>query len=57
MAGHAPKKVALEEIIAGGQLTIEHLSGLIDSDAAEYRIPESRLADYAAMIREAGVWI
>ncbi len=57
VAGHAPKNVALEDILAGGQLTIEHLSGLIDSDAAAYRVPENRLADYAVMIREAGVWI
>lgn len=57
VAGHAPKNVPLEDILVGGQVTIEHLSGFIDSDAAAYRIPESRLADYAVMTREAGVWM
>ena len=47
----------LENTLAGGQQTIEHLSGYIDSDAADYLIPEEQAAEYAAMTREAGVWV
>lgn len=56
VVGHAPVKMGIEGVLAGGQRTIEHLSGYIDSDAAAFRIPEDRLAAYAARTREAGVW-
>jgi imidazolonepropionase-like amidohydrolase len=57
VVGHVPKRAGLARAIAGGQATIEHISGFIDSDAGQYIVPESELADYARMAAQAGVWI
>lgn len=57
VVGHVPKQVGLEQALASGQATIEHLSGYIDSDSAAYLVPEARLAEYAALTREAGTWV
>lgn len=57
VVGHVPGKVGLEHVLESGQLTIEHLSGYIDPDSAQFLIPEDSLADYAKMTRDAGVWI
>ncbi len=54
--GHAPKKAGLEAVLASGQVSIEHLTGSIVPDAADYAIPEDELARYAEMTREADVW-
>jgi imidazolonepropionase-like amidohydrolase len=54
--GHAPKQVGLEGVLAGGQVSIEHLTGYIDPDAADFVIPETKLATSAEVTREAGVW-
>ena len=54
--GHTPKKVGLDSVLAGGQISIEHLTGYIDPDAADFVIPEDKLAYYAEMTRESGVW-
>lgn len=56
VVGHAPKQVGLERVLAGGQLTIEHLQGYIDADSAEFLIPEDRLDEYAELTLAAGVW-
>ncbi len=56
VVGHAPKQVGLEGVLAGGQVTIEHLQGYIDADTAEFLIPEDSLDEYAGLTREAGVW-
>jgi imidazolonepropionase-like amidohydrolase len=56
VVGHVPGQVGLEAVLSGGQLTIEHLTGYIDPDAAAFIIPEERLAEYAEMTRDAGVW-
>ena len=53
--GHAPKQVGLDAVLAGGQVSIEHLTGYIDPDAADF-FPEDKLATYAEMTRESGVW-
>ncbi len=57
VVGHAPRQAGLEQTLTSGQRTLEHMSGYIDSDAAAYLVPETRLAEYAAMAREAGVWV
>ena len=54
--GHAPKHVGLDGVLAGGQVSIEHLTGYIDPDAADFIIPEDQLNHYAALTTEAGVW-
>jgi imidazolonepropionase-like amidohydrolase len=54
--GHVPWQVGLDTILSGEQLTIEHLSGYIDPEAAEFIIPEDRLAHYARLTRQAGIW-
>jgi imidazolonepropionase-like amidohydrolase len=54
--GHVPWRVGLDAVLAGGQLTIEHLSGYIDPDSASFIIPEEQLDYYAALTRQAGVW-
>jgi imidazolonepropionase-like amidohydrolase len=54
--GHTPKQVGLEAVLAGGQVSIEHLTGYIDPDAAAFYIPKDQLATYAEMTRESGVW-
>ena len=57
VVGHTPKKVGLERVLSSGQVTIEHLSGIIDNDAGEYIIPESELPKYAKMAADAGAYI
>jgi len=55
VVGHAPKQPGLTGVLADGQLTIEHLTGYIDPDAAAFIIPEDQLDHYAILTREAGV--
>lgn len=47
VVGHVPFEVGLEAALGSGQVTIEHLSGYNDPDAAEFIIPEEQLAAYA----------
>lgn len=54
--GHVPWQVGLDAALAGGQQSIEHLTGYIDPDRAEFLIPEDRLAEYARLTAVAGVW-
>jgi imidazolonepropionase-like amidohydrolase len=54
--GHVPWQVGLEGALAAGQLTIEHLTGYVDHDAAEFVVPEELLAEYARRTAAAGVW-
>ncbi len=54
--GHVPVAVGLEGVLAGGQLSIEHLTGYIDPDTAEFSIPETELAHFAELTRDAGIW-
>jgi len=56
VVGHAPFAPGLEGVLSGGQVTIEHLTGYLDPDAAKFTIPEEQLDAYAARTREAGVW-
>jgi imidazolonepropionase-like amidohydrolase len=56
VVGHAPQQVGLDSVLASGQLTIEHLTGYIDPDTAEFIIPENQLDTYARLSLEAGVW-
>lgn len=56
VVGHVPFNVGLDGVLAGGQVTIEHLSGYIDPDAAKFIIPEDQLAAYAQKTQQAGVW-
>jgi hypothetical protein len=56
VVGHTPGEVGLEQVLAGGQVTIEHLSGYVDPDAGIFLIPEDRLQAYAEMTRQSGVW-
>ena len=56
VVGHAPFAPGLEGVLASGQATIEHLTGYLDPDSAEFLIPEDQLDAYAARTREAGVW-
>jgi imidazolonepropionase-like amidohydrolase len=54
--GHVPKQVGLDRVLAGGQRTIEHLTGYLDPDTADFIVPEGQLDRYAVKTREAGVW-
>ena len=54
--GHVPFAIGLDGVLASGQATIEHMTGYIDPDAAEFLIPEDQLDEYAAKTRDAGVW-
>jgi imidazolonepropionase-like amidohydrolase len=56
VVGHVPFAVGIDNVLAGGQLTIEHLTGYIDPDAARFLIPEDQLDVYAVRTRESGVW-
>jgi len=56
VVGHVPFAVGLDNVLASGQQTIEHLFGYIDADPAKFIIPEDRLDEYAVKTREAGVW-
>ena len=57
VVGHVPKQVGLEYVLSSGQLTIEHLSGFIDPDTAEYLVSEDELKTYAKLAAQAGVYI
>ncbi len=57
VVGHTPKKVGLERVLNSGQVTLEHISGFIDSDAGDYAVPENELPKYAGMAADAGVYI
>lgn len=54
--GHVPKTVGIDGVLASGQVSISHLTGYIDPDAAEYLVPETTLDDYAKKTKAAGVW-
>jgi imidazolonepropionase-like amidohydrolase len=56
VVGHVPFTVGLDGVLEGGQRTIEHLNGYVDSDTAAFVIPEDRLDEYAQKTRQAGVW-
>ena len=56
VAGHVPFAIGLEGVLASGLETIEHLTGYIDPDAAEFIIPLDQLDEYARKTRDAGVW-
>lgn len=54
--GHVPFDVGLANVLAGGQQSIEHLTGYLDPDSAKLLIPEAELNSYAQQTREADVW-
>jgi imidazolonepropionase-like amidohydrolase len=54
--GHVPKAIGLEDVLKSGQNSIEHLTGYIDPDEAEFVIPEDMAAHYAEQTQECGVW-
>lgn len=54
--GHVPRQVGLDEVLASGQLSIEHLTGYVDHDAAKLLISENDLDAAVEKSRVAGVW-
>lgn len=56
IVGHVPLAVGLDNVLAGEQQTIEHLSGYIDPDTVEFIISKDQLNEYAVKTREARVW-
>jgi imidazolonepropionase-like amidohydrolase len=56
VVGHVPLAVGLDNVLAGGQQTIEHMSGYIDPDTVEFIISQDQLVEYALKTSEAGVW-
>lgn len=57
VVGHTPKKVGIDHVLESGQVTLEHISGLIDADAGAYSVQESELPYYAQKIAEAGAYV
>jgi len=57
VVGHTPKKVGIDHVLDSGQVTLEHISGLIDADSGEYSVPEGELPRYAQKIAEAGAYV
>ena len=57
VVGHTPKKVGIDRVLRGGQVTIEHISGIIDADAGEYSVPDSDLPEYARKLADAGIYV
>ena len=57
VVGHTPRKVGIDRVLNSGQVTIEHISGIIDADAGEYNVPESDLPEYARKLAEAGIYV
>lgn len=55
--GHTPKKVGIDRVLNSGQVTIEHVSGIIDADTGEYSVSESDLPIYAQKLADAGVYV
>lgn len=56
VVGHVPFAIGLDGVLRSRQATIEHMTGYIDPDAAEFLIPEDQLHEYAVKTRNAGVW-
>lgn len=54
--GHVPKAVGIDGVLESSQVSIEHLTGYIDPDAAAFVIPEDMLEHYAKKTQTAGVW-
>lgn len=54
--GHVPREVGVEGVLKSGQDSIEHLTGYIDPDAAEFIIPEDMRENCTQRTRECGVW-
>lgn len=54
--GHVPVSVGIDGILSSGQISIDHLTGYIDPDAAEFIIPEDLIHEYATRSQEAGIW-
>ncbi len=54
--GHVPFSIGIDGALASGQISIEHLTGYIDPDAAQFLISEDAIDLYAKKTQEAGVW-
>lgn len=54
--GHVPIAVGLENALKQKQYSIEHLTGYIDPDSAEFLIPEIKIHSFAERTCQAGVW-
>jgi len=54
--GHVPFEIGIDGVLSSGQISIDHLTGYIDPDAAEFLIPENAIDEYAARTRQANVW-
>lgn len=57
VAGHVPRRVSLSAAIQAGQISIEHLTGFLDYDAAKLLVPKTDLPAYAIDSRENDVFI
>ena len=56
VAGHVPKDTGLDAVLESGMLSIEHLTGYTDPDAAGFVIDEESLDDYCRKTAESGIW-
>jgi len=54
--GHVPYKVGIDAAIENKQYSIEHTTGYIDPDMAEFLIPKDRVKEYANKTKQAGIW-
>ncbi len=54
--GHTPKAIGIDSVLTSGQISIEHLTGYIDPDAAAFTIPEDKIEYYAKKTQKSGVW-
>ncbi|MBI4652438.1 amidohydrolase family protein [Candidatus Desantisbacteria bacterium] len=54
--GHVPFAVGIDNTLKSGQISIDHLTGYIDPDAADFLIPENSIEKYAELTKKAGVW-
>lgn len=57
VVGHVPIEVGLEGVLENGHKTIEHLTGYIDMDSADLKIPEDMIDYFVDKTRDSGVWV
>jgi broad-specificity NMP kinase len=56
VVGHVPFEVGIDAVLQSSVLSIEHLTGYINNNAATFIIPEDKVEYYAKMTRQSGIY-
>jgi imidazolonepropionase-like amidohydrolase len=56
VVGHVPFEVGIDNVLQSSVLSIEHLTGYINNNAAAFIIPEDKIEYYAKMTVQSGIY-